>query len=185
MDRAVVDRPRQRPAVRPADAGAWACPGTRSCRCRARSSPRTSRRTNGRRWKKPWRPRITCGSSTRAATGEDSYLDCGIETVNGADVLLAVWDGDPARGKGGTAEVVQYALSIGKPVMIIDADTHEVRKENWHRLEPDDAVLADLNGLPEAASAWSTIPSRRPTPFSCSSRSATSTRPMAPRSSGG
>ena len=93
---------------------------------------------------------------------KDSYLDCGIETVNGADVLLAVWDGDPARGKGGTAEVVQYALSIGKPVMIIDADTHEVRRENWNRLEHVDPVLEDLNGLPEAASAWSTNPFKAP-----------------------
>jgi len=92
----------------------------------------------------------------------DSYLDCGIETVNGADVLLAVWDGDPARGKGGTAEVVQYAQSIGKPVMIIDADTHEVRKVNWNRLEREDAVLADLNGMPEAASAWSINPFKAP-----------------------
>jgi hypothetical protein len=93
---------------------------------------------------------------------KDSYLDCGIETVNGADVLLAVWDGDPARGKGGTAEVVDYAESIGKPVIIIDAVTHEVRKENWSRLEPNDAVLADLNGMPEAASAWSENPFKAP-----------------------
>ncbi len=93
---------------------------------------------------------------------KDAYLDCGIETVNGSDVLIAVWDGDSARGKGGTADVVQYAKSTGKPVMIIDADTHEVRKENWNRLEPNDAVLDDLNGLPEAASAWSINPFRAP-----------------------
>jgi len=93
---------------------------------------------------------------------KDGYLDCGIETVNGADVLLAVWDGEPARGKGGTADVVQYAESIGKPVMIIDAVTHEVRKENWSRLEPDDAVLADLNGLPDATTAWSENPFKAP-----------------------
>ena len=93
---------------------------------------------------------------------KDSYLDCGIETVNGADVLLAVWDGEPARGKGGTADVIEYAQSIGKPIMIIDAVTHEVRRENWERLEPDDAVLADLNGLPEAASAWSVNPFKAP-----------------------
>ena len=103
-----------------------------------RSSPRTSRRSNGR----PWKKRLATADHLRiideGGDRRDSYLDCGIETVNGADVLLAVWDGDPARGKGGTAEVVQYALSIGKPVMIIDADTHEVRKENWHRLEPED-----------------------------------------------
>ncbi len=93
---------------------------------------------------------------------KDGYLDCGIETVNGSDVLLAVWDGEPARGKGGTADVVQYAESIGKPVMIIDATTHEVRRENWDRLEPDDAVLADLNGLPDATMAWSENPFKAP-----------------------
>ncbi|HSC08034.1 MAG TPA: hypothetical protein VLD59_14510, partial [Steroidobacteraceae bacterium] len=93
---------------------------------------------------------------------KDGYLDCGIETVNGSDVLLALWDGDPARGKGGTAEVVQYATSIGKPVMIVDADTHEVRRVNWDRLEPDDPVLADLNALPEATSEWSINPFKAP-----------------------
>ena len=93
---------------------------------------------------------------------KDSYLDCGIETVNGADVLIAFWDGEPARGKGGTADVVQYAGSIGKPVMIIDAATHEVRRENWHRLEPDDPVLADLNAMPDAKTSWSENPFKAP-----------------------
>lgn len=93
---------------------------------------------------------------------KDGYLDCGIETVNGADVLIAFWDGEGARGKGGTADVVEYAQSIGKPLMIIDAGSHEVRKENWDRLEPDDAVLADLNGLAEASTAWSENPFKAP-----------------------
>ena len=93
---------------------------------------------------------------------KDGYLDCGIETVNGADVLIAFWDGAPARGKGGTADIVEYAQSIGKPIMIIDADSHEVRKVNWKRLEADDPVLADLNGMAEAASAWSINPFKAP-----------------------
>jgi conflict system pore-forming effector with SLATT domain len=93
---------------------------------------------------------------------KDSYLDCGIETVNGSDVLLAVWDGDPARGKGGTAEVVEYARSIGKPIVILDPKTLEVRRENWDRLEPNDAVLADLNALPDAKSAWAINPFKAP-----------------------
>jgi hypothetical protein len=93
---------------------------------------------------------------------EDAYLDCGIETVNDADVLLVVWDGQPARGKGGTADVVGYAKSIGKPVMIIDATTHEMRKENWTRLELGDAALADLNKLPAAASASAENPFKAP-----------------------
>jgi hypothetical protein len=93
---------------------------------------------------------------------KDAYLDCGIETVNGSDVLLALWDGKPARGRGGTADVVQYAQSIGKPVLIVDPDTHEFRRENWHKLEPDDIVLADLNALPEAESAWAVNPFKAP-----------------------
>ena len=93
---------------------------------------------------------------------DESYLDCGIETVNDADVLLAVWDGDRARGKGGTADIVQYARAIGKPLMIVDAVTHKVRRENWNRLTRDDPVLADLNGLPEAHSAYSPNPFAAP-----------------------
>lgn len=93
---------------------------------------------------------------------EESYLDCGIETVNEADVLIALWDGDPARGKGGTADVVQYAKSIHKPLVIVDAATHEVRRENWDQLEPGDPVLADLNELPAAKSAWSENPFKAP-----------------------
>ncbi len=57
---------------------------------------------------------------------------------------------------------MQYALSIGKPVMIIDAATHEVRRENWDRLAPGDPVLADLNELPDAESPWAQNPFNAP-----------------------
>jgi hypothetical protein len=93
---------------------------------------------------------------------EEGYLDCGIETVNEADVLLALWDGDAARGKGGTADVVQYAQSIRKPLVVVDAATHEIRRENWDELERGDPVLNDLNELPEAKSAWSENPFKAP-----------------------
>lgn len=36
-----------------------------------------------------------------------------------ADQLWAVWDGQPARGHGGTADVVQAARTLSKPVHII------------------------------------------------------------------
>jgi hypothetical protein len=36
-----------------------------------------------------------------------------------ADQLYAVWDGKPARGYGGTADVVAEAESRGVPVTII------------------------------------------------------------------
>jgi hypothetical protein len=39
--------------------------------------------------------------------------------VDLADLLLAVWDGLPSRGYGGTADVVAYAERQGKPVVVI------------------------------------------------------------------
>jgi hypothetical protein len=79
---------------------------------------------------------------------EDSYLDCGMETVDGSDVLVALWDGEPARGKGGTAEVIDYARRLNKPVVIIDAGTLDLRRENFDRLPRTDAALRHLNHLP-------------------------------------
>jgi SMODS and SLOG-associating 2TM effector domain 3 len=84
---------------------------------------------------------------------EDGYLDCGMETVNDADVLIALWDGLPARGKGGTAEVVEYATALGKPVLIIDAKTFAVRKLNWNALQHQESTLVELNRLPDANEA--------------------------------
>ncbi len=36
-----------------------------------------------------------------------------------ADQMIAVWDGQPARGYGGTADVVAYAHRVGVPVRIV------------------------------------------------------------------
>jgi SMODS and SLOG-associating 2TM effector domain 1 len=82
---------------------------------------------------------------------EDGYLDCGTETVNDCDVLIALWDGLAARGRGGTAEVVEYATALGRPVLIIDATTFAVRKINWTALDPNEDSLSELNRLPDIA----------------------------------
>ncbi len=93
---------------------------------------------------------------------EDAYLDCGLETVDGADILLALWDGQPAHGKGGTADVVEYARSIGKPVLILDAKTLTLRRENWEKFIHGDAVLGKLNDLPAVADAHAQNPFKAP-----------------------
>jgi hypothetical protein len=40
-----------------------------------------------------------------------AYFNAGRYVVDHCDVLIALWDGKPARGLGGTAEVVEYARS--------------------------------------------------------------------------
>ncbi|MEU8586861.1 hypothetical protein AB0C59_07600 [Streptomyces sp. NPDC048664] len=52
-------------------------------------------------------------------THEDAYDAAGRWIVDHADRLVAVWDGHPARGRGGTAEVVAYARRTGVPVTVL------------------------------------------------------------------
>jgi len=53
----------------------------------------------------------------QAGARAESYAFAGRATVENSDVLIALWDGEPARGVGGTAEVVAHALSSGVPVI--------------------------------------------------------------------
>jgi len=87
---------------------------------------------------------------------EDAYLDAGMETVHACDVLMAVWDGEPARGKGGTADVIAYARELNKPLVLIDAATGAVRRETFEKFQRSDRELDFLNALkpsPEAGDA--------------------------------
>jgi hypothetical protein len=53
-------------------------------------------------------------------TDQDAYLAAGQRVVELSDIVLAVWNGKAAKGKGGTADVVAYALSRGVPLIHID-----------------------------------------------------------------
>lgn len=49
----------------------------------------------------------------------EAHMATGRALVDAADVLVAVWDGRPARGVGGTGDVVAYALRRGVPVEVV------------------------------------------------------------------
>jgi hypothetical protein len=53
---------------------------------------------------------------------DDAYLAAGQRVADRADLLLAVWDGRPAGGRGGTADIVTYARRTGTPVVVIWPD---------------------------------------------------------------
>jgi hypothetical protein len=53
---------------------------------------------------------------------DDAFESAGCELVDRCDHLIAVWDGLPAAGRGGTAGVVRYARSQGKRVSIVWPD---------------------------------------------------------------
>ena len=53
------------------------------------------------------------------APSEEAYLAAGRRVVECSDMLLAVWDGRPAKGKGGTADVVEHARGRNVPVTVV------------------------------------------------------------------
>ncbi len=56
---------------------------------------------------------------TGADGREQAYEQAGRAIVDRCDVMLAIWDGLPARGRGGTAEIVAYAHQQRVPLLRI------------------------------------------------------------------
>jgi hypothetical protein len=50
---------------------------------------------------------------------EEAFMAGGRAVVDGCNILLAAWDGKPAGGLGGTADVVAYAKENGRSVEVI------------------------------------------------------------------
>lgn len=48
-----------------------------------------------------------------------AHMDASLHMLAEVDELLAVWDGQPARGYGGTADVVDVARDQGVPITVV------------------------------------------------------------------
>ncbi|MEV1048843.1 hypothetical protein [Streptomyces sp. NPDC049916] len=57
-----------------------------------------------------------------AHSTDEAYYAAGAYIADHCDLLLAVWDGRPARGLGGTGDIVTYARARGRPVTVIWRD---------------------------------------------------------------
>ncbi len=54
-----------------------------------------------------------------AAPSEEAFLEAGYRVVDSSLMLIAIWDGRAAKGKGGTADIVNYARERNIEVLII------------------------------------------------------------------
>ena len=82
----------------------------------------------------------------------DAYVMAGRATVAHCDLLIAVWDGQPSRGRGGTAEVVALATEAGTPIVHIPIDPAAPVTLRWSAFDPavvtrhgDDAVIREFD----------------------------------------
>lgn len=68
-----------------------------------------------------YRKLLACASKTLVldypAPNEQAFMAAGRQVVQSSDLMIAVWDGKPAAGLGGTADVVWDAWAHGKPVV--------------------------------------------------------------------
>jgi len=90
---------------------------------------------------------VTDGHQSR----EECYYECGIETVQRSRLLLALWDGEPSQGLGGTEDVVSFAKGLGRPVVWLHSKTGAVHlfNEKTEAELLDDPELEFLNNLPD------------------------------------
>jgi hypothetical protein len=91
---------------------------------------------------------VTGGDQPR----EECYYECGIETVLQSQVLLALWNGVPAEGLGGTEDIVTFANELGRPVVWLHSTTGEASAFNEQCDEElgYDSELEFLNHLPDS-----------------------------------
>ena len=73
----------------------------------------------------------------------DAYVMTGRATVAHCDILIAVWDGKPPRGRGGTGEVVQLAITRGTAIIHIPLDLDRPDRLLWAAFDPIVLTTAD------------------------------------------
>ncbi|MCX7284052.1 MAG: hypothetical protein NTX28_08395 [Novosphingobium sp.] len=80
---------------------------------------------------------------------ERAYDRAGLVLLENVDLLIAVWDGEPGRGRGGTREVIEEAARRGVPIVTVSPDglQVEIRRGGQDLLS---SRFADLPQLPEA-----------------------------------
>jgi hypothetical protein len=86
-----------------------------------------------------------------------AYLAAGQVVVGYSDVLVAVWDGEPSRGRGGTAEIIAEALK--ESLIVIAVDPAGVRPPSMLHGVVHDPRFSDLAGLTARIANLLTLPS--------------------------
>jgi hypothetical protein len=70
---------------------------------------------------------------TPSASDEQAYLRAGERVVDVSELLVAIWNGEEARGLGGTKDIVDYAMFLDKPLVQFNPITREIiRREKAH-----------------------------------------------------
>lgn len=73
---------------------------------------------------------------------KEAYRHAATVVMNQSDLLLAIWDGGPASGPGGTFDTIQQAIACHVPALWIDSRDPNV----WKLLQDESDLEAIING---------------------------------------
>ncbi len=59
---------------------------------------------------------------------DDAYLTAGHWIVDHSDLVMLVWNGYPAAGRGGTADVASYSRYVGRPFVHVHTRLHTIKQ---------------------------------------------------------
>jgi hypothetical protein len=78
------------------------------------------------------------GNRTETGGETAAYERAGRVVLTQSDLLIAVWDGNPPRGRGGAAQIVAEAVGHGIPVLVIHPDVEQTPVLLWSGLNDHD-----------------------------------------------
>lgn len=81
----------------------------------------------------------------------DAYERLGITLIGLCDILVAVWDGGPPAGRGGTTSIIVASARLGMPIIHVDATGKQRPRILWGgftQLPARGGAIADLPSLP-------------------------------------
>ena len=93
---------------------------------------------------------VFCASSVFELDGDGkdrprAYEAAGFVMLANVDILVAIWNGKEAEGIGGTAEIVDRAVSAGIPVIWIDPSRPDEPRVSWSR--SDELPIANVRAV--------------------------------------
>lgn len=80
-------------------------------------------------------------------SASDAYVLVGKAVIAASDIIVAIWDGEPGNGPGGTAHVVELALREGVPVIHLHIDRTKVEASNVRLIIGGDIAEPELGQL--------------------------------------
>jgi hypothetical protein len=84
---------------------------------------------------------------------ETAYELAGRMVLSQSDILIAIWDGEAARGRGGTTHIIADAVALHQPVIHIDAAGKQPPQILWSGLHEAVPDRPSLDGVERANAA--------------------------------